>query len=387
MITVVEMLFFFNPFCRLFINVIEKERENSCDDLVMQFKYDAHVYVMALLSLEKSRLTYHPMAMAAMGKNNKLLLQRVRRITGQKVLQPRLKPAMVFFFLCLVISGGIMQLQFKILPSALNPAVSKTVKKQNANIPDLREIVYTSSYPSPKNKPAGISSIKREKSESESEIGGPDITEEQNLETTDGDRPEEQTSSESVIAADQTETVDFSIQTPKIVQSLPENSAQSDYPYVPPSSFSYQVVPDSSDGGILSAKAIEADAEKSSLKAIESIDWKKIQQTFAKNQTVAIDFKKLKAELRKSLIGFNREKINKGEDASAMAGDASRIKNDLQIQLEALQNLGTGNQQQAKKLEREILQNQLKLRQSYLEQQQLLLKKIKLIKEKKVVYI
>ncbi|HEV2354327.1 MAG TPA: M56 family metallopeptidase, partial [Puia sp.] len=50
-ITVLEGVFFFNPFARLLIRQLKKERENCCDDLVLQFRYDPHAYVSALLSL------------------------------------------------------------------------------------------------------------------------------------------------------------------------------------------------------------------------------------------------------------------------------------------------------------------------------------------------
>jgi beta-lactamase regulating signal transducer with metallopeptidase domain len=74
-VAVTEIIFFFNPFAMLLIHSIKKERENSCDDLVIQFRYDSCVYASALLSLEKARSTKPKLAMAAVGKNNKMLLQ------------------------------------------------------------------------------------------------------------------------------------------------------------------------------------------------------------------------------------------------------------------------------------------------------------------------
>src|SRR5579871_4214197 len=81
LVTVTGILFFFNPFAKLLIRNIRKETENSCDDLVMQFRYDPHSYASALLSLEKMR-NHHQLAMAANGRNNHLLLARVKRIQG-----------------------------------------------------------------------------------------------------------------------------------------------------------------------------------------------------------------------------------------------------------------------------------------------------------------
>lgn len=77
--TVVETILFFNPFAQLLARHIRQERENSCDDFVLQFRYNPHVYASALLSLEQQRLDIPEFAMAA--RNNKTdLLDRIKRI-------------------------------------------------------------------------------------------------------------------------------------------------------------------------------------------------------------------------------------------------------------------------------------------------------------------
>jgi beta-lactamase regulating signal transducer with metallopeptidase domain len=84
LVSAVEGLFFFNPFCRLLVRQIKKERENCCDDLVLQHQYDPHAYVSALLSLAiRSRSVRH-MALAATGDGNRLLLQRAKRILHEQ---------------------------------------------------------------------------------------------------------------------------------------------------------------------------------------------------------------------------------------------------------------------------------------------------------------
>jgi beta-lactamase regulating signal transducer with metallopeptidase domain len=389
-ITVVEMLFFFNPFCRLFINVIRKERENSCDDLVLQFKYDPHVYVTALLCLERSRHTYHPMAMAATGKNNKLLLLRVKRITGQKISQPRIKSKFVFFFLFSIIAGCMLQLQFKMLPAVFHVTVSKTNNKKNSGGNEIQNIVYTSSPVIEKSRPHKTSTSKKEENESINE----DVSnsEDQNLVAVNSGQTEDQANNENVIAANQYETIDYSIQTPKVAVSPAENLGLSDYyPYVPRSSFTYEIVPDSSSPQttILSQEELDANQTlEKSLKALEAIDWKKIEKEMSGEKNVAVNIRKLKTELRRSLITLNWKKINKDAEASAgVDADASRINNDIQMQLEALENLKTKDQLQAKKLEGEIFQNKIKLQQNYLQKQRQALKKITVSKGKKVVYI
>jgi beta-lactamase regulating signal transducer with metallopeptidase domain len=80
LVTLLEGLFFFNPFSRLLIRQLKKQREHCCDDLVLQFKYDPHAYISALLSLAARQQPAHQLAVAATGTSDKLLLQRARRI-------------------------------------------------------------------------------------------------------------------------------------------------------------------------------------------------------------------------------------------------------------------------------------------------------------------
>lgn len=77
LVQAVRTLLYFNPFVRLFVRTIELERELSCDQWVLQFRYDPARYAEALLQLqcEAPRL-----ALAAGGKSH--LLFRVERILG-----------------------------------------------------------------------------------------------------------------------------------------------------------------------------------------------------------------------------------------------------------------------------------------------------------------
>jgi beta-lactamase regulating signal transducer with metallopeptidase domain len=84
LVTLLEGLFFFNPFSRLLIRQLKNEREHCCDDLVLQFKYDPHAYVSALLSLAARQQPGRQLAVAATGSSDKLLLQRARRILLQQ---------------------------------------------------------------------------------------------------------------------------------------------------------------------------------------------------------------------------------------------------------------------------------------------------------------
>ena len=79
----IETILFFNPFIFLFGQIIRKEREDCCDDLVLEYKYDRYSYASALLSLEHSRKHSIQLALAATSNKNQLL-GRIKRIMGVK---------------------------------------------------------------------------------------------------------------------------------------------------------------------------------------------------------------------------------------------------------------------------------------------------------------
>ncbi|GAA4331176.1 M56 family metallopeptidase [Flaviaesturariibacter amylovorans] len=80
LVTAINVFLYFNPFVRLFIRAIEGERENCCDELVLQFEYDKMSYASALLELEKTNHKTAALAMSATHRNN--LLSRIERIVG-----------------------------------------------------------------------------------------------------------------------------------------------------------------------------------------------------------------------------------------------------------------------------------------------------------------
>jgi beta-lactamase regulating signal transducer with metallopeptidase domain len=77
----IRTILYFNPFVKLFAKTIEREREKSCDEMVMQFEYDPHGYASALLLLEKNNFVRQTMAIAASGQRSDLL-HRIEKILG-----------------------------------------------------------------------------------------------------------------------------------------------------------------------------------------------------------------------------------------------------------------------------------------------------------------
>ncbi len=80
-INAIQTILYFNPFVKAFVKAVEREREKSCDEMVMQFQYDPHGYASALLILEKANHLPKKLAIAAAGRKNDLL-NRVEHIMG-----------------------------------------------------------------------------------------------------------------------------------------------------------------------------------------------------------------------------------------------------------------------------------------------------------------
>lgn len=126
-VTFLRLLFFFNPFARLLIRHIRVEREHCCDDLVMQFRYDPRDYVTALLSLARAECRGQALALAATGKNDRFLLQRVKRILKQENRSDRPETRLVIFFLFTVLAS------FLTLSHPANP-VARMIQRSRAAI-------------------------------------------------------------------------------------------------------------------------------------------------------------------------------------------------------------------------------------------------------------
>jgi bla regulator protein blaR1 len=81
-LSVIEVALFFNPFTQLLGKLIKKERENSCDDWVLQFQYKPAMYAEALLRIAFIQ-TQPSFAMRASGSKGELL-PRVKRMLNQQ---------------------------------------------------------------------------------------------------------------------------------------------------------------------------------------------------------------------------------------------------------------------------------------------------------------
>jgi bla regulator protein BlaR1 len=80
LINFIKAILYFNPFVKAFVRIIEKERERSCDEMVLQFQYNSKDYAAALLTLEKEQ-QQKALAIAASGRTTDLI-NRVELILG-----------------------------------------------------------------------------------------------------------------------------------------------------------------------------------------------------------------------------------------------------------------------------------------------------------------
>ncbi|MBN8673651.1 MAG: M56 family metallopeptidase [Chitinophagales bacterium] len=119
----IQSVLYFNPFVKAFVQIVEREREKSCDEMVMQFQYDPYGYASALLELEKVNHLPKALAVSAGGKKNDLL-HRVEWIMGVNK-----QPVFSFNKLAGVLAGLLCLITFNALL-----ILSKPVNKINNGI-------------------------------------------------------------------------------------------------------------------------------------------------------------------------------------------------------------------------------------------------------------
>ena len=97
--SLMESLFFFNPFVWIISSIIRREREYCCDDAVLKRQGLPLVYAHALTQLEEKRLSRSVFAVS-LAENKNLLLNRIRRIMEKSAKsyagKDRLIPVVLF---------------------------------------------------------------------------------------------------------------------------------------------------------------------------------------------------------------------------------------------------------------------------------------------------
>lgn len=371
LIACTDIILFFNPFTRYLTGVVRREREHSCDDLVLQFRYDAAAYAKALLALEQNRCGITTsFAMAATGKNKQFLLDRVKRILGENIRQPVpqrlaafLLSALMIGFIGLYNPGKVIirtidDVTAPELPTAENAFIFQTPPPA---APETEEtpappLAATKDKTAPVEQPeSGTAATVKPAAQLEDLIELATDIKLAALAEISQELPKQQQWASSFANAWQ--SIDFSfVETPEAAAPV-ETNGQS-YTFVPKSSFFYQAMEDTS----LPKKYIMTlseqktkDAVDKALLALQVIDWKKLEKEINSNGQ-KVDIIKLQQEIEKALRAVDWKKVDE-ETQAALQAQADQ--ESFRAQLGYYQQARARYQEQVKQAQQQILLDRL----------------------------
>jgi len=263
--TVIETILFFNPFVWLTSAIIRREREHCCDDLVVSCQVSPLCYAKALAILEQSRSNDNDLVLAATGRK-KQLFNRIKRIM-------EMKKDNINYGQLTIIVVAIIAIAFSITMFTFSPSFAQQAKKGDSDTTTTKQHVYKYKYVNIDSNGNKTEVVKK------------------------SNKPLKEK------AIDEDDDVDVNI-----------NIDDDNKPGAKTHSYSYS----NSDGDDLS-KAIQeiiTTATKTTADAIASIDFKEIDKELDKAQKEAkdVDWDKVRAEIRKSLIDANQELIDAKTD-------------------------------------------------------------------------
>ncbi len=390
LIAITEIIFFYNPFAMLLVHSIKKERENSCDDLVIQFRYDSCTYASALLSLEKARINHPQLAMAIVGKNKKMLLQRVMRITGHKNYSRDNKPRLVLFIL-IAITAAFAAL---VKPQEI---VANIIRNTYANSSATPSEVQEMSF---KNEPALHNKKQKITFKRKNKTAQQDLNEDQNASYKNEDfvsNNEEQNDPTDYSVITEVASVqpkDYSMANGDANAAPVASTYSQNYPYVPSTSFSYNNVEDVNvpKHSIAQIEKETSDADLALQKAMKTMNATSLKKIAAKTsmniKDIHLNIGNLQIELQKCMEQLSSDEIKKDISEKISEADEIRLKKDLETQMQTLQSLGSTNNVKVKRLAQDIMRQQMKLQHIDLKKQQTLIKKLETLNKKlKIVYI
>lgn len=141
LISVIDVLLFFNPFNYLLSKSLEQERENACDDLVLQHNYNQVSYAEALLNLASQQSLN--LSIQAANKNG--LLIRVKRILGlpnesTSIFKKSVSSIVVLIF---ILVTSFFSTSEKIIESNHNNVIQLRLneKKLNTTINNKKQVI------------------------------------------------------------------------------------------------------------------------------------------------------------------------------------------------------------------------------------------------------
>jgi beta-lactamase regulating signal transducer with metallopeptidase domain len=313
-VTSIEIVFFFNPFVKQLAASLRREREYSCDDMVIQFQYQPHHYAAALLTLEKNRLQPNDYGIAATGKNQQQLLIRVERLLGVQYKEQfsyRLA-ACLLAMLLLVFLATVKPAKSsidKFGSAGLNLAANNITNLQYSEetaaaikVDGFRLTIRADSNPAKNAQP----SVVRPKA-TDRPIDLTTAPAAGRLSTVSDNTADDE--SVAVELATTRQDIEFSLLQPEEAAAH-DPGAYPELPYVPSGSFSYQVFQDTVHPGTRIETYKEKLAKESALKAhllLSQIDWQRIEKELKYDKAALA---KIKKELFSQVNKLNWQQLN-----------------------------------------------------------------------------
>ncbi|HEX6427385.1 MAG TPA: M56 family metallopeptidase [Niastella sp.] len=366
LIACVDVILFFNPFARLLTGIIRKERENCCDDMVLQFCYEPHSYARALLTLEQNRIDSNALALAATGKDKYFLLNRVKRILGKETVSSPFNQKLVAYLLSALLIAFI---------GWYNPG-NLIIKKLNAVRMPTAAIENAQNFttpPAPNMMVVSAASNTKETPDEEPEARS----------CTEQKDPYEkleqiiELATDAKLAALSEQVNELPEQLAGFVSnieaadySLPENTpapqppmSQQVYPYVPGTSFYFQAVEDTTlpKKYVMTITDVKAkEAMEKSMQALQQVNWKTLEMTL-KAQGMTVNVEQIHREIEKALAQIDWKKLNEEtQNALNEANDEiQRLQNEFVVKVGNYQRNRTVQQERLKLAQQQILLDRL----------------------------
>ena len=327
LIACMDIILFFNPFVRILIDTIKKERENSCDDMVLQFKYDARQYVKALLLLEQNRTHTPTLSMAATGRSRKFLLQRVERMLNKQTTPAPINQRLVAYVLSALLIGFIGWYN----PGKVIETTIEKVEDTMLRTPEPEQFSFTTpsivvnesepETPARKIKSTPVKLIASQNSPEEEPIEYQYISEE---------TPQQAEETATTLASFASATLAAAP-----AYTIPENTVPAApsyspdvHPYVPSTAFSYQIVEDTAlpKKQILTATELKAmEGMVQAMKALNELDWQKLEKELNASGK-KVDIIKLQKEIKKAMAEVDFKKIHDEMQSSLIQAENELLK-------------------------------------------------------------
>jgi len=396
-----DIVLFFNPFAQLFSGIIRREREHSCDDMVLQFRYDASQYARALLTLEKSRSGISSaLAVAATGKSNTLLLNRVKRMLTNEPVTAPLNQKLMAWLLSAILIGFI---------GLYNPgrAIVTTIREVAVNTPEspVNEFAADISTPEPQPvaKPLVLQINEIIVPDTEKLISEAVAQVLPDAEDMDDDKDEEELpavgqnlvssvrfAKDMVSFVSSPEMRDFSMQATQ--EALASAGSVTTHPYVPGNSFLIQALEDTllPKKYTMSVSEKQAkDAMDKALKALQVIDWQKVEKEL-NTSAGTVDIKQLQNEIKKAFKEVDWKKINVETEKALQQTSKELVEEQalLRVQLERYNQVRQEKQEKINQVQYQILMDRLSENEKNSDcDQEKPVNQQKTVKKKKIVII